>query len=343
MSSDTLGIILFVIVSFSWTIYIIQEMFITGSSALNMSVAKDEGERKQIQVASGLHFDGIEVWVVGALTITLGAFPLVFATTLTHLYIPFFLLIYAIIGRGVSIEVIYKLDSKRWIKSMIITWTVSSIAIMFILGVYLTNVFRGFPLGETGMTEGFLSIFNVTGISGGLLFVALSLVSGAGWIHLTTSGDLGKKAIQFVKKVGVIYSVPILLLLVFMGFNNTVSSIFIGELFMSSYSYFVYPALTVIFAILTTYFGYKENAKKLFTFSILTMALFLLTGFTGMFPYMVPSHIDVTYGITLYDAMAGPSSLKVVIIAVSIFFPIIIGYQTWKYIIFTKKVNYNDE
>ena len=73
------------------------------------------------------------------------------------------------------------------------------------------------------------------------------------------------------------------------------------------------------------------------------MALFLLTGFTGMFPYMVPSHIDVTYGITLYDAMAGPSSLKVIIIAVSIFFPIIIGYQTWKYIIFTKKVNYNDE
>ena len=82
--SDTLGIILFFVIGFSWTIYVIQEMFITGSSALNLSIAKDDGERKQIQVASGLHFDGIEVWLVGSIALLFASFPLAFAEIFTH-------------------------------------------------------------------------------------------------------------------------------------------------------------------------------------------------------------------------------------------------------------------
>ena len=78
MSNETLASIVFTIISFSWVVYLLQEMFITGASALNMSICKNEGERKQIQVISGIHFDGIEVWLIAALTITLGAFPLVF-------------------------------------------------------------------------------------------------------------------------------------------------------------------------------------------------------------------------------------------------------------------------
>lgn len=342
-TTETLGSILFFVIGFAWMVYLTQEMFITGASALNMSVAKDEGERKQIQVSSGLHFDGIEVWLVGALTLLFGAFPLAFTTTLTHLYIPFFLVIYAIIARGLSIEFLYKLDNSKWLKSMKITWTVSSILIMLLLGVYLTNIFYGFPLGTDGMTEGFFSIFNVTGIAGGLLFVLLSLVSGAGWIYLSTSGELGLRAVKFIKKVGIIYAAPVVLLLVFMGFNNTKASLFIGELFTAAPILFALPLLTVFSALGITWFGYKEDGKKVFIFALLTMAMFLITGFVGMYPYMIPSHVLVENGITLYDAAAFINSQIVIVIAVMIFFPIIIGYQTWKYIRFTTKVNYNDE
>lgn len=343
MSSDTLASIAYTIISFSWVIYLVQEMFITGASALNMGVCKNEEERKQIQVVSGLHFDGIEVWLLAALTLTLGLFPLVFAETFTYLYVVFFLLLYAIIGRGVSIEVIYKLDSKRWIKSMVITWTVSSILLIFILGVYITNIFYGFPLDADGMTTNFFSLFNVTGIAGGLFFVGLALVSGAGWIKINTLGDVGDKAVSFVKKYGVIYTIPILLLLVFMGFNNTDASIFIGELFSKSYIYFVFPLLTIVFAILTLYAGYKENGKKLFIYSLHVMGFFLITGFVGIYPYMVPSNISIEHGITIYDAIVSNQAVEVILIVVIIFYPIIFFYQGWKYKNFTKKVKLNDE
>ena len=343
MSSDTLINITYTIISFSWVIYLVQEMFITGASALNMGICKNEEERKQIQVVSGLHFDGVEVWLLAALTLTLGTFPLVFGTTFTYLYVVFFLLLYAIIGRGVSIEVIYKLESKRWIKSMVVTWTISSILLIFILGVYISNVFYGFPLEDGEMTSNYFSMFNVTGIAGGLLFLSLALVSGAGWIKINTIGDVGDKALIFIKKYGIIYTVPILLLLVFMGFNNTDASIFIGELFSKSYLYFVFPLLTIVFALLTLYMGIKGKGKEIFIFSLLTMGFFLITGFSGMYPYMIPSNIALENGITIYDAAVSDQALEVVLIVVAIFFPITFTYQSWKYIKFTDKVKLNDE
>ena len=45
MSSATLATIGFIVISFSWIVYIVQEMFITGSSALNMEVSENEAEK----------------------------------------------------------------------------------------------------------------------------------------------------------------------------------------------------------------------------------------------------------------------------------------------------------
>ncbi len=344
MSSETLASIAFVIISFSWVVYLVQEMFITGSSALNMAVSKNEAERKQIQVISGLHFDGIEVWLLAALTLTLGIFPLVFAETFTYLYVVFFLLLYAIIGRGVSIEVIYKLDSKRWIKSMVITWTVSSALLIFILGVYISNIFYGFPMDSSGeMTSNYFSLFNITGISGGLFFLSSALVAGAGWIKINTIGDVGDKAVKIVKKFGIIYIMFVTLMLVVMGFNNTDASIYIGELFSKSILFFILPLLTTVFAILTLHAGYKENGKKLFIFSLHTMTFFLITGFVGIFPYMIPSNIAIENGITIYDSVISNQAIEVVLIIVLIFYPIVIFYQGWKYKNFTTKIKLNDE
>lgn len=343
MSNETLGIIFYFIIMITWMVYIMQESFITGSSALNMAVSKNEGERKQIQVTTGIHWDGIEVWLIGTLTLTLAAFPLVFATIFEYLYIPIFLLLYSLIARGIAIEVLYKLDSKRWTQIMVIAWTVSSILIMLILGVYLTNIFLGFHYDGSEMTKSFASIFNITTISGGLLFVATSFLAGAGWISLTTTGGLGEKALLFVKKTGVIYSVPVFLMLAFMGLNNQGTSIFVGELFSKSFLFFLLPLLTVVAAIMSSIYGRKENGKKLFIFSLLTIGLFLMTGFVGSFPYLMPSRIAFENGISIKESMAESNALTVVLIAVMIFYPIIIFYQSWKYKKFTKKIKYNDE
>ena len=343
MSHELLSNLLYIIVAFSWMMYLTQELFISGASALNISLAKDEEERKQIQTTAGLHFDGMEVWLIAALTITFGAFRVAFATILPHLYIVFFLLVYAIIARGVSLEVMYKLDNKKWQNAMKYTWMISSILLMLFLGVYMTNLFYGFPYDGTSMTKGFISIFSVTGIMGGLFFVLLSLVSGAGWISITCEGDLSRRALDFVKKVGVIYMIPVVLLLVFMGFNNTTASLFVSDLFSDNYVLFLLPFLTVVSAILVMVNGITKDGKKMFIFSVVTMALFIITGFVGTFPNVMLSNIDPAFSIKIADTVASKKAATTIFTAIMIFYPLILGYQGWKYYRFAFGIKLNDE
>ena len=119
--------------------------------------------------------------------------------------------------------------------------------------------------------------------------------------------------------------------------------IYIGELFSKSIIFFILPLLTTVFAVLTLYFGYKENGKKIFIYSLLTMTFFLITGFVGIFPYMIPSNLAIENGITIYDAAVSNQAVEVVLIVVLIFYPLIFLYQGWKYKNFTTKVKLNDE
>jgi cytochrome d ubiquinol oxidase subunit II len=123
-----------------------------------------------------------------------------------------------------------------------------------------------------------------------------------------------------------------------MGYNNKATSIFVGELFTSSPILFVLPALTVLAGIMVIYYGYKEKGRQLFIHTVAVMALFLITGFVGMFPNVVVASNDVTSSIQIIDAMSASNSLRIILVAVIIFFPIIIGYQTWKYIKFKKRL-----
>lgn len=338
MSREMFGAIMFFIMAFSWIVYLVQEMFITGASALNRVASKNEEDRKKIQVITGLNFDGIEVWLIASLTLLFAVFPLAFTTILTYLYVPFFLLLFAIIFRGVSIEVIYKLDNEKWVKLMVMLWTVSSIVLIFILGIYITNIFLGFPLENGELTGSFFSIFNTAGIAGGVLFVTLSLLAGASYIMLFAGEVVGQRALDFIKKFGVIYISPILVLLVFMGFNNTDASIFVGELFQAHRWLFVLPALTVIFGLMTIRHGYKQNSMQLFVFSLLTMAFFLLTGFIGSFPNLVASKIDLTESITTLDSVSA-KTMNIIFVFIIIFYPLIMFYQGWKYKRFMKRVS----
>lgn len=342
MSNLALGNVTFFVIMFTWMVYLVQELFITGASALNRIVSSDESERKQVQVTTGLHFDGIEVWLIAALTMTLAAFPQVFSITLSHLYVPVFLLVYALIARGVSIEVVYKLDNEKWVKAMVMAWTISSILIMFILGIYMTNMFLGYPFVDGEMTSSFFTIFNVSGISGGLFFVALSLVAGSGWLELTTEGDLHVKALKFLKKVGIIYTVPILLLLVLMGLNNESTSIFNGELYLDYPILFALPALLVLSAIGVLYYGYKQLVRGMFITSLSTMFFFVITGYVGLWPNVLLSRGMPDEGLEITEAMVQSGSLSIILISVAIFYPIIIGYQFWKFKRFSKKVKLND-
>lgn len=342
MNQLLLGNIWFLLISILWIAYVVQEAFIVGASMLSIFFSKDEGERKQIQVSTGLHWDGIEVWFITAVGATFASFPLAFAVTFEFLYIPVFLLLYALISRGIGIELLYKSESLKWRKNVGILWSVSSLLIALIIGVYLVTITLGVPIGPNGIEGSFLTIFNIPGLAGGLLIVTISLVMGSGFIEIITKGDLGAKSFDLLRKTGIYVLIPLLTLIVYFGANHKDTSMFGNGLYIQYHILFVLPILSVLAGLLTALFVYKDKRIKSFISGIVTVVTYLATLFVGAFPYLLASTISHEYSISVSNAMASQKTLMVMFVSAVIFVPLVIGYQTWKYFKFAQKVNYMD-
>jgi cytochrome d ubiquinol oxidase subunit II len=335
LQHEVLGVIWFVILAVAWIVYLALESFIVGSGMLQTIVSKDDSVQKSILFPSGLHWDGIEVWLITALGGTFAAFPLVYAKTTESLYVAFFLLLLALIIRGVTIEFTYKDDNPKWQKFMKLGWQVSSFLIPLVLGVYFANIFLGLKLGADGYEGTFLGLFSVKALVMGIVFVAISLTTGAYWIIINTKqGEHHDKAHKIGLKTSIIVALGTIFIM--MAFN-TGAGIFNSSLLYVNYPVFwAVPVLTVLVTILTVLFAYKKKVWLAFISGCLTQALIIATGYSAIFPYMVPSSIDSKFGITLYDAASSQYTLQVMFIMALIFIPIVLGYQSWKFWYFSK-------
>jgi cytochrome d ubiquinol oxidase subunit II len=339
MSEGALASYLFFMIGTMYLIYTVQEMAGIGAGIMNRIAAKNDPERKQIQVVSGLYSDGIEVWLIVAVGLLFAAFPSAFGELLSGLYMAMYLLLIMLIFRGLSVELIFKDDTKQWRYWMSIVWIASGVGLMLVLGVYFVNLFIGLPIDSSGvMAEVGLSIFNVPTLAGGVMFIVLAMIIGSVWIGATTEGPLGERAWTFVKKYGFIYVPPFLMSIIWMGVNNATTSIFVGDLFLESNRLlYALPFTSIIALFVMSAAAHFDKKKIVYVAFLIAMIAFFATGFIGTFPNVIFSSEDLTWGYQLADVAVGIRSLTLLSVVLSIFLPIVIGYQSFKYLRFFKE------
>ena len=337
MSQEVLANIMFGIIGLAYFLYMVQEIPTIGVGIFNIFIAKNDEDKKKLQSIAGLYSDGIEVWLIAAVGLTFAAFPEAFGEIYSGIYVAAFLLLIAIIFRGLSVELMFKDDHPKWIRYMSIAWTASGILLMFVLGVYFVNLFMGFPYENKSMDMNIFSIFSTASISGGILFVALAFVGGAIWMKLNKLDELAAKAFEFIKKYGIIYMLPLLFALVLMGINNNIVSIISGELFGKYTTLLALPILALISFMLLTLFSFLVKPVLMYISFVLGLLLFILTGFLGTFPYVLFSKVAFTEGLTINQTMSSDLALTVLGIVIAIIIPIVLIYQGQKYVYFLRE------
>jgi cytochrome bd ubiquinol oxidase subunit II len=65
-------------------------------------------------------------------------------------------------------------------------------------------------------------------------------------------------------------------------------------------------------------------------------------GVIGLFPNLFPSSIDPAFNLTAMNASSSPLTLKIMLVVVIIFVPIVLAYQFWAYKLFSGKVTEED-
>lgn len=321
-----------------WALFFMTDGFDFGIGTLYPFIARNDDEKRVMLNAVGPLWDGNEVWLVAAGGVTFAAFPLVYAVMFSSLYSALMLILFALILRGVAFEFRGKVDHPRWRQVWDVCIFVGSLTPALLFGVAFANIFQGIPIDEAGICHGTLfTLLNFYGLLGGLLFLNLFLVHGALWLAIRSEGELHDRAALTANWLW-----PVLLVVAVVFLIATKFETRLYDNYLANPALFVVLVLDVIALLGIKVFLFKKAYLKAWFSSALTIVLCTFFGVIGLFPNLFPSSMNTDYSLTAYNASSSPLTLKIMLIVVLIFIPIILAYQIWAYNLFKGKVTKAD-
>lgn len=328
----------FVLWGLLWGIYFMLDGFDLGSGALMPFLAKSNEEKQIVYKTIGPFWDGNEVWLITAGGVTFAAFPRMYAVMFSSLYSALMLILFALILRAVSIEFREQKNSPKWHLFWDTGMFVGSVLPAILLGVAFANIFRGIPIDAEGVYKGtLLTLLNPYGLLGGLLFLLLFLVHGALWQTIKTTGTLHQR---FFKAAVILW--PILACVATAFLVATAFATRLYSVYTDHPALFLIPLLVIAALVLTRLFLFRKALWRAWFSSCLTILGATLFGVIGLYPNLLPSSLDPAFNLTVKNAASTPLTLKIMLTVAIIFVPLVIGYQTWVYILFKDKVTPED-
>lgn len=314
--------------------YGILDGFDLGVGMLHLCVKTDE-ERRLLMHSIGPVWDGNEVWLVvfgGAL---FAAFPDAYAAAFSGFYLPFMILLSALIFRGVSLEFRSKHKSMVWRNFWDFSFFLSSAMICFLLGVAVGTTMQGLPLDRHGFfTGGLKDVFQPYSILVGALSVAGCTMHGAIYLYMKTDGDLQRRVHGWMWKSFGIF-------LVLYMFCTVVTLIKIPD---SVRNFDKFPATWFALFLNILAIGNVprsiHNNRSGEAFLSSSAVIVTLTSLFGiaLFPNLLRSSTDPNLSLTIYNACSSQSTLGIMFVIACIGIPFVLTYTGIVYWVFRGKV-----
>jgi cytochrome d ubiquinol oxidase subunit II len=317
-----------------WAIYFISDGFDLGIGSLLPFLAKNDDEKRVMYNSMGPLWDGNEVWLLTAGGVTFAAFPRVYAVMFSSLYSALMLILFALIIRGVSFEFRHQVESEGWRKLWDGCMFIGSLLPAILFGAAFANIFRGIPVDAEGVYHGSLfTLLNPYGLLGGVLFLLFFLVHGAIWLSIKSEGNLHERAKALAGKLWIALLISAVIFLIASYFATDLYANYIANPVL-----FVFIILTVLALLGIRVFLAKGTLWKAWFSSAVAIIGATFYGVIGLFPNMFPSSIDPAFSLTAHNASSSPLTLKIMLVVVIIFVPIVLIYQIWAYNLFKGKV-----
>lgn len=291
--------------------------------------AKDEAQRDEMMNSVAPVWDGNETWLVLGGGGLFAVFPLAYSIIMPALYMPFFIMLLALVFRGVAFEFRWRSEKGKYLWDWAFAGG-SSVA-TFAQGIALGGLVQGIPVTGRAYSGGWwdwLTPFSL--LTGCALLIGYTLL-GSTWLILKAEGAVQAMAYRFARITAV-------LMLLMIGAVSLWTPM-LHEHFMAKW--FAWPAMLFVapVPILVLFFASKlfkglNQRNELMPF-VCAQALFILS-YIGLaisfFPYIVPS------SVTLWAAAGPDNSLKFLLIGAVFLIPIILTYTIYSYWVFRGKV-----
>lgn len=324
----------FLLIGLLLAVYAVLDGFDLGVGFWSLFAGTEE-ERKALTGAIGPHWDGNEVWLLLGGGALFAAFPRVYATVFSGMYLALILVLFALILRAVSLEYGAQKESPHWRKAWNWCFGLGSALPALLFGVALGNILRGLPLdADANFTGSFFSLLNPYALLCGLICFFMMAFHGALFAALKTEGEPHDKALGQASFSWIVYFVLLIagLLVTFFAQPHLMAN------FRKAPVLWLLPVLVIAAVIVARAMLAKGKIGAAFTASAVSIIAIAATIWAWLFPYLVPALHEGGKSLSIYDSSSSKLTLTVMLILAVIGVPIVLAYTIWSYRAFRGKV-----
>ena len=338
--------------------------FDMGVGALLPFVARTDLERRVAINTVGPVWEGNQVWFILGGGAIFAAWPPLYAVSFSGFYLAMFVVLAALILRPVGFKYRSKRDDPVWRERWDWALFVGGAVPPVIFGVAVGNVLQGAPFRLTEdlmpLYEGsFIALLDPFSLLCGLTAFAMMVMHGGAWLGLKAEGHVAERG-RALGATGAVATMALfavcgLLLALFVegyrfvtppdpnGPSNPLYSEVVREgswlgAYLERPWIAVAPALGFLGA-LGARAGLKAGWESpTLAFSTLSIIGVITTVGLTMFPFILPSTLDPTSSLTVWDASSSHKTLFIMLVVTAIFMPLILLYTAWVYRVLWGKV-----
>ncbi|CAD7382164.1 cytochrome d ubiquinol oxidase subunit II [Xanthomonas arboricola] len=346
--------------------YAVMGGFDLGVSTLLPLVARNDAERRLVINTIGPVWEGNQVWLILGGGAIFAAFPPLYAVSFSGFYLAMFLILFALILRPVGFKFRGKLVDQRWRNTWDWALFVGGCIPALIMGVAVGNVLLGVPFHfdasmRTFYTGNLFGLLTPFALLAGLLSVAMLMAHGAAMLVLKTDGPVAERAARFgsiaaLCAVALFAAAGAWVALGLPGYAVTsilatdaptnplgkTAALTAGGGWLHNYNSM--PATLI--APLVGLVGLAMNALLLrvrrgglaFIASGFAIVGIVFTVGFALFPFLLPSSTAPSASLTLWDASSSRLTLWIMLLATTLFMPIVLAYTSWVYRVLKGKV-----
>jgi cytochrome d ubiquinol oxidase subunit II len=338
--------------------FAILDGFDLGVCILLPFVGRSDVERRVMLNAIGPTWEGNQVWLITAGAGLFAAWPLVYATAFSGLYVALILTLFALFFRPVGIEYRGKREDPRWRNAWDSGLVVGCAVPALIFGVAFGNLLQGVPFHfdadqRVFYTGSFIGLLNPFALLAGVVSLGMLTMHGAIYLQLRTDGAVQERARRAALLCGAVFLVAFALAGVWVALDIDAFRILtmpspdsafvpqaktVGRLrggWLGNYTQYPWSVLAPVLAfggsLLALAASRARRAAIAFVLSCLGVAGVVLTAGLAMFPFVLPSSSDPASSLTIYDAVSSRRTLQIMFWVVVLFLPLVTLYTSWVY------------
>ena len=323
-----------------------------GVGALLPFVARNDEERRVVINVVGPTWEGNQVWLVLGGGAIFAAWPALYAVSFSGFYLAMITILLALILRPVAFKFRGKMKDPTWRSTWDWALFIGGFVPALIFGVAVGNVLLGVPFDldatlRASYTGNFFGLLRPFALLSGLLSVSMLVAHGAAVIALRTDGKVADRARLYGRAAALasilLFAVGGLWVSMMNGYAvtsvqdalgpsnplyKTVSLVSGG--WLSNYATHPWmiaaPVLGFVGSLLA-FVGLSGRASKtaLLGTTIAIVGIIATAGLS-LFPFLLPSSIDLAASLTVWDASSSHLTLFIMLIATIVFLPIVLLY-----------------